>query len=138
MGVSAGARHVADVVANPGNADGAFAGAAMISGIYDLRLAEVDHYKPQYYGADPGGWPLASSKAALAQTTLPCLFTISELDPPDFQKQAFALVQARVAETGHWPRMHWLARHNHISSTSQIGCEHDDLGPIIEEFVRSV
>jgi len=136
MGVSAGGTHVADVVANPGEAAPHLAGAVMISGIYDLRIAEIDEVKPQYYGADPGGWPVASSKAGLAQTTLPCMFTISELDPPDFQKQALAVVEARVAETGHWPRMHWLPRHNHISSTSQIGCEHDDLGPLLADFVR--
>jgi triacylglycerol lipase len=138
MGVSAGATHVADTVANPGEAARHLAGAAMISGIYDLRIAEVDDFKPQYYGADTGGWPLASSKAALAQTELPCLFTVSEFDPSDFQKQALAVVQARVAETDRWPRMHWLKGHNHISNTSQIGCEHDDLGPLLADFIRGL
>lgn len=138
MGVSAGATHCADVVANPGDAKPYLAGAAMISGIYDLRLAEVDDFKPQYYGADTGGWPLASSKAALAQTDLPCLFAVSEFDPPDFQRQALALVEARVGETGHWPAMHWLKGHNHISNTSQIGCEHDDLGPLLANFISEL
>lgn len=138
MGVSAGATHCADVVANPGAAAAHLAGAAMISGIYDLRLAEADHFKPQYYGEDRGGWPLASSKAGLAQTALPCLFTISQFDPPDFQKQALAVVEAVVGETGHWPRMHWLAGHNHISNTSQIGCPHDDLGPLLADFIRGL
>jgi triacylglycerol lipase len=138
MGVSAGATHCADVVADPGDAAPHLGAAAMISGIYDLRIAEVDPFKPQYYGEDTGGWPQASSKAGLAQTKLPCLFTVSEFDPPDFQKQALALVEARVAETGHWPRMHWLAGHNHISNTSQIGSDHDDLGPLIADFIRGI
>lgn len=135
MGESAGATHVADVVANPGEAAGRLAGAAMISGIYDLRIAEVDQFKPQYYGADKGGWPLASSKAGLAQTRLPCMYTVSEFDPPDFQRQALALAEAVVGETGRWPRIHWLAGHNHISSTKQLGCPHDDLGPLLLDFI---
>lgn len=138
MGVSAGATHVADAVANPGEAAEHLAGAAMISGIYDLRLAEADQFKPQYYGEDKGGWPLASSKAGLAQTKLPCFYTISEFDPADFQKQALALVGAVVGETGHWPQMHWLKGHNHISNTSQIGCPHDDLGPLLADFIRGL
>jgi acetyl esterase/lipase len=138
MGVSAGAAHVADTVANPGEAAPHLAGAVMISGMYDLRIAEVDQFKPQYYGEDTGGWPLASSKAGLAQTKLPCMFTVSEFDPPDFQKQALAVVEAVVGETGHWPRMHWLAGHNHISNTSQIGSVHDDLGPLLLDFVRGL
>ncbi len=138
MGESAGATHVADVVANPGEAAAHLGGAAMISGIYDLRIAEIDPFKPQYYGEDKGGWPVASSKAGLAQTALPCMFTLSEFDPPDFQKQALALVEARVGETGHWPRIHWLKGHNHISSTKQLGCEHDDLGPLLSDFIRGL
>jgi acetyl esterase/lipase len=138
MGESAGATHVADVVANPGEAAPHLGGAVMLSGIYDLRIAEVDQFKPQYYGEDKGGWPLASSKAGLAQTTLPCMFTVSEFDPPDFQRQALALVEARVGETGHWPRIHWLRGHNHISTTKQLGSAHDDLGPLLRDFIKGL
>jgi triacylglycerol lipase len=137
-GVSAGATHVADTVANPGAAAAHLAGAAMLSGIYDLRLAEYDRFKPQYYGEDRGGWAIASSKAALAQTALPCLYTVSQFDPPDFQKQALALVEAVVGETGRWPRIHWLAGHNHQSCIVQIGSEHDDFGPLLADFIGNL
>jgi triacylglycerol lipase len=134
-GTSAGGTHVADVVAKPGDATPHLAGAAMISGIYDLVIAEMDQFKPQYYGADQAGWGAASTKAALAQTSLPCLYTVNELDPPDFQRQAMALAKARLAETGKWPLLHVLAGHNHVSSTMQIGSEFDDLGPLLAKFV---
>jgi triacylglycerol lipase len=138
MGESAGATHCADVVANPGEAAAHLGGAVMLSGIYDLRIAEVDQFKPQYYGEDKGGWPIASSKAGLAQTKLPCLFTVSQFDPPDFQKQARALVEAVVGETGHWPRIHWLKGHNHVSTTKQLGSPHDDLGPLLADFIKGL
>lgn len=134
-GTSAGGTHVADVVAKPGDAAPHLAGAAMISGIYDLVIAEMDQFKPQYYGADQAGWGAASTKAALAQTDLPCLYTVNEFDPPDFQRQAMALAKARLAETGKWPLLHVLAGHNHVSSTMQIGSEFDDLGPLLAKFV---
>src|SRR5690606_6723278 len=130
-GTSAGGTHVADVVARPGDAEPHLLGAAMISGIYDLLIAEADQFKPQYYGADRAGWGVASTKAALAQTSLPCFYTVSELDPPDFQRQAMALAKARLDETGQWPLMHVLAGHNHVSAAMQIGCEFDDLGPLL-------
>lgn len=134
-GESAGAAHCASVVAAPGAAEPHLGGAAMFSGMYDLRIAEYDQFKPQYYGEDQGGWGVASSKAGLAQSKLPCLFTVSEFDPPDFQKQALALVEAVVGETGHFPRIHWLAGHNHISTSKQLGTEYDQLGPLLLDFV---
>lgn len=138
MGTSAGATHVADAVAAPGAARGNIAGAVLLSGIYDLKIAELDQFKPAYYGDDQGAWARASSLPGLVATTIPCLFTISELDPEDFQQQAAALIAAFVAEKGHWPRVEQLAGHNHLSSASQIGSSVDTLGPIIAQFVRSI
>ena len=137
-GTSAGATHVADAVARPGDAAPHLAGAAMLSGIYDLAIADYDEFKPQYYGADRAGWGVASTKAALVQTQIPCLYTVSELDPPDFQRQAMALAKARLDETGQWPLLHVLAGHNHISSTMQIGSAFDDAGPLIAQFIRGL
>lgn len=138
MGTSAGATHVADVVANPGAAKGKIAGAMMISGIYDLALAEYDEFKPAYYGKDQADWHKASSVHGLIASDIPCFFTVSELDPPDFQMQAAALVSAWVAERQHWPRMHQLSGHNHLSSCSQLGTDHDALGPLAVKFLESI
>ena len=137
-GTSAGGTHVADVVTKPGDAQPHLLGAAMISGIYDLVIADADQFKPQYYGGDRAGWGVASTKAGLAQASLPCLYTVNELDPPDFQRQAMALAKARLEETGKWPLLHVLAGHNHVSAAMQIGSEFDDLGPLLAKFIRGL
>jgi len=136
MGTSAGATHVADAVAAPGAATGKIAGGVMISGIYDLALAERDQFKPAYYGEDQAGWNRASSLPGLLGANIPTLFTVSELDPPDFQKQAARLSSAWVDRNGHYPRLHLLDGHNHISSCSQIGTPDDTLGPLVARFAR--
>ena len=137
MGTSAGATHVADTIAAPGDAAGRIAGAVLLSGIYDMEIAERDQFKPAYYGEDKSTWTKASSLPGLAASPVPCLFTVSELDPPDFQRQATALVSAWVAEKGRWPRIIQLAGHNHLSSASQIGSTIDGLGAEIASFVRA-
>ena len=138
MGTSAGAVHVADAAIHSGDAGGNIAGAVMVSGIYDLDLAERDRFKPAYYGEDDSVWRDASSLGGLVAASLPMLFTVSELDPPDFQKQAAALVSAWVAAKGHWPRILPLAGHNHISSCSQLGGAVDSLGPQLAGFMRRI
>lgn len=138
MGTSAGATHVADVIAAPGDTVGRIAGAVLLSGIYDMEIAERDQFKPAYYGEDQTAWGRASSLPGLVASPLPCLFTLSELDPPDFQKQATRLAAAWVEEKGHWPRILQLVGDNHLSSASQIGSSVDALGPIIASFVRSI
>lgn len=135
MGQSAGATHVADFVAEPGSARGKFAGALMMSGVYDLSLADRSDMHRAYYGADETRWADCSTVGKLAATDTPCLFSISEYDPPMFQQQAAALVNARVAAKAHWPEMHWLAGHNHLSSVTQMGCDHDTLGPLLLDFI---
>lgn len=135
MGQSAGATHVADLVAEPGTAAGQFAGAMMISGLYDISQAERNDFHRAYYGDDEGLYAERSTIGKLATTRTPCLYSVSEYDPPDFQRQATALVGARVTATEYWPEMHWLAGHNHLSSVSQIGSEHDSLGPLVADFI---
>lgn len=136
MGQSAGATHVADAAAAASEAGIALAGAAMISGIYDVTQAEENDFQKAYYGADRAAYAARSSLRGLVDSSLPLLFSVSEFDPPDFQRQALLLVQNFVAAHGSWPRMHWLAGHNHLSSVSQIGSMHDTLGPLLVRFME--
>jgi triacylglycerol lipase len=134
MGTSAGATHVADAVALGAKV----AGALMISGIFDVGRAEPNDFRSAYYGKDEPDLTSRSTLSRLAATGTPCFFSVSEFDPDDFQNQALWLVEAWVAAHGRWPEMHWLAGHNHLSSVSQIGSPHDDLGPLIERFIARV
>lgn len=132
MGQSAGAVHVAGYVANPPLN---IAGAIMLSGLYDVVRAQRNPFQAAYYGEDPSRFSEQSTLGKLAATTLPCLYTVSEFDPPDFQRQAAWLVEAHTARQGRWPRVIQLPGHNHLSSVLQIGSALDTLGPELLRFI---
>ena len=141
MGQSAGAAHVASYVGGQGFAEQAaasIAGAIMLSGLYDVPSAARNPYQDAYFGTDPGHFAAQSSIDGLATTSVPCLFTVSENDPADFQRQAALLVTRRVAAKGKWPDFHWLEGHNHISPVHQIHSSVDELGPVLARFVARV
>jgi len=135
MGQSAGAVHVADYVAR---FSPTIAGALLISGIYDLAEAEPNQFQQAYYGQDPHGWGPASTAAGLLITKTPLMLTVSEFDPVDFQQQA-ASIAARYASTNKaFPRLHWLAGHNHLSPVLEIGTPDSDLEHHIMNFIATV
>lgn len=141
MGQSAGAAHVASYVGGQGFAEMAatsIAGAIMLSGLYDVPSAARNPYQDAYFGTDPSRFAAQSSIDGLAETSVPCLFTVSENDPADFQRQAALLVSRRVAAMGKWPDFHWLEGHNHISPVHQIHSPVDALGPVLARFVARV
>lgn len=136
MGHSAGATHVADVVAAPAAAEDKFAGAIMSSGFYDLSIAVRDPFKPQYYGAGLEDWSPMSPLRGLLASPAPCLFALCELDMAECHDQAKALVDAWFAARGQLPVVHVQAGHNHISGARQMGSEIDSFGPVIANFIR--
>jgi acetyl esterase/lipase len=154
MGQSAGAAHVAGYIAlvgrpilaaagfPAGSPDAGIAGAILISGLYDVTRADRNPFQAAYYGDDASRWAEQSSLERLAETSLPCFYTISEFDPPDFQRQAAWLVEAHACRQGRWPRLAQLTGHNHLSSVLQIGSApqggFDTLGPELLRFVHTV
>jgi len=140
MGQSAGAVHVAGYVAIRrlhAAPNGGIAGAIMVSGLYDVARADRNPFQSAYFGEDASRWPEQSTLESLAQTSVPCFYTVSELDPPDFQRQAAWLVEAHTTRHGRWPRMVQLAGHNHLSSVLEIGSAIDTLGPELLRFIHS-
>jgi triacylglycerol lipase len=141
MGQSAGAVHVANYLTDARfhrSAGRALAGALLISGVYDLTIADRNQFQKAYYGPDDSKWGQFSSLPGLVTTDLPLLVTVSELDPDDFQRQAAAFVAGRMAHKREYPRLLYLQGHNHLSSVLQIGTDADSLGPEIESFMRHV
>jgi triacylglycerol lipase len=139
MGQSAGAVHVAGYVAEPhlhAAPSGGIAGAIMVSGLYDVGRADRNPFQAAYYGEDPSRWPEQSTLEKLAGTSVPCFYSVSEFDPPDFQRQAAWLVEAHTARQGRWPRVIQLAGHNHLSSVQQVGSAVDTLGPELLHFIQ--
>jgi acetyl esterase/lipase len=137
MGQSAGAVHVATYLAGHHGAvpAAAVAGAILISGSYDLSTLEHSLYERAYFGTDATRFGAQSSLSGLLKTPVPCLFSVSELDPPMFQQQAAQLVQVHLKEKGIWPRMLYLAGHNHISSVLQLDTPVDMLGRELSNFI---
>ena len=137
-GQSAGGAHVAGYLAGHGLEAGdatPLAGAIMVSGVYDFGLAAPSAMHDAYFGNDRSLHASRSTVDALAGTAVPCLFTVCERDPLEFQRQAAAVVQARVARQGNWPAFAWLAGHNHLSSVLQLGSDVDNLGPAMRGFI---
>ena len=118
-------------------ADGAgIAGASMISGSYDVAQADANPFHLAYYGSAPEKWAERSTLGGLTTTDIPLFFSVSELDGADFQKQAALLVAEFTRVRGHFPQMHWLAGHNHLSPVLAIGSPAvDTLGPLIQQFI---
>lgn len=140
MGQSAGAVHVASYTAHPQfhPAGGAgIAGALLISCIFDPATAEVNSFHTAYYGEDASRYAACSTVDGLIATSVPVLATVSEFDGVDFQLQAAAYVAAYAKARQRYPRMHWLAGHNHLSPASEIGSPGAALEPIIQDFIAA-
>ncbi|WP_404713415.1 alpha/beta hydrolase [Sphingomonas sp. MMS24-J13] len=139
VGQSAGAAHVASYVAGCGGFSDAeapmIAGAIMMSGVYDLANSDHSPFEAAYYGTDASRFPEQSSVAGLARTPLPCLFTLAENDPENFQRQAALMIGPWVAAKGKWPDFVILKAHNHITPVHMLGGSADEVGPILKEFV---
>jgi triacylglycerol lipase len=141
MGQSAGGAHVAAYLAGqglPAGRDPGIAGAIMVSGIYDVASAGTSEMHRAYFGEDTDAWAARSTLQGLARTPVPCLYSISELDPPMFQHQATAAVAAVVQARGAWPAFAWLRGHNHLSSVLQLGSQVDGFGPELRRFIDAL
>jgi acetyl esterase/lipase len=141
VGQSAGAAHVAGYLAGQGVAAGsrpAVAASILMSGIYEPDMFERNPMHEVYFGADRGNYALRSTVLALAATSVPCLFTISEFDPAQFQRQLAAVFAARVAVCGRCPEVQFLPDHNHVSPAMQLGGEADSVGEKLAGYVRRV
>jgi acetyl esterase/lipase len=134
VGASAGAVHVGShLAAHPGPASGV-AGAALLSGLYDLPAFGGTAVLEAYYG--PGADLAAVSPiAGLSEAGIPLLVAVTEHDPPDHHRQWLLLAGAVQARSGRLPHMVYLPGHNHFSEVLHLGTEDDGLGRQLAHFV---
>ena len=137
MGHSAGATHVADVIASPGSANGKIAGAVISSGFYDLSTVIRDPFKPQYYGAEIEDWSHMSPLPGMVESDIPIMISLCEFDMDECQRQAMTLARACLEARGTWPNIHVQRGHNHMTACRQIGSNLDSMGPLLAGFIRS-
>jgi triacylglycerol lipase len=139
-GNSAGASHVASFVAGQGgsgrnSADPAtIAGAALLSGIYEIGTPQPGAPEHVYYGPNPG--PEVSSLPGLLDTPVPLLFSVAERDPLFFQEAAAGVVSAWVARHGTMPDLVWVEGHNHMSTIGSLTVDEAALGTALARFVE--
>jgi arylformamidase len=141
MGQSAGAVHVASYIAHsrfhsPGGAG--IAGGVMLSGLYDLTRAEPNPMHTAYFGDDVTKYDSLSTITGLGNSMIPLLFTVSEFDPLDFQRQAALLSVSFLEIRKALPRLLYLPDHNHLSSVLQLGTPCDSLGHELKNFIAGV
>lgn len=140
-GQSAGAAHVASYVAHKRfhvAPSGGIAGAVMMSGIYDTLNTTPNDFHRAYYGEERAMWGPAAMQAGLINSEIPLLFTVSELDPRDFQVAATRLAGEWGAARGEFPRLHYLEGHNHLSPALSLGSPEKEVEELIADFVRRV
>ncbi|MFO1504016.1 MAG: alpha/beta hydrolase [Steroidobacteraceae bacterium] len=139
LGQSAGATHVAAYTAHSrfhGTDGPGIAGALMTSGIYDPTTQTPNQFSLAYYGDSPATLVEARCTQGLLSTKVPLMFTVSEMDPKDFQDQAAQIAALWHAAKGTYPPMEYMAGHNHLSPAQCIGSSEDDLGPRIAKFIE--
>ncbi|MEO6153344.1 MAG: alpha/beta hydrolase [Croceibacterium sp.] len=140
-GQSAGAAHVASYVAHKRfhvAEHGGIAGAVMMSGIYDTLNTTPNDFHRAYYGEERAAWGPASMQAGLINSDIPLLFTVSELDPADFQRAAARLAGEWGTAKGEFPRLHYLEGHNHLSPATSLGSGETLTEELVAEFVGRV
>ncbi len=138
-GQSAGAAHVAGYLAGHGGAATlSLAAAVLMSGIYEPDLFARNPMHEVYFGIDRSLYPQRSAVLRLAATQVPCLFTISEFDPGQFQQQLAAVFAARTALCGKCPEVLFLPGQNHVSPAMQLGSEIDTAGGPLAAYVRRI
>lgn len=137
-GNSAGAVHVASFAAGQGAVQGgaspaSIAGAALLSGIYEIRTPRPGEPEHAYYGPNPG--PEASSLPGLLETPVPLLFSVSERDPGFFQQAAARVVAAWLERHGTVPDLVWVEGHNHMSTIASLTIDEPALGTALARFI---
>jgi triacylglycerol lipase len=83
-------------------------------------------------------WGPASMQAGLINSEIPLMFTVSELDPTDFQVAATRLASEWGAAKREFAPVHRLAGHNHLSPALSLGSPEREVEELVAEFVNRV
>jgi acetyl esterase/lipase len=138
MGTSAGAAHAGAYAVNPrfhGGDDAGIAGLVLLSGLYDMVTAPGSELKIAYFGHEEANYAAGSTLQGLTQTKIPLLLVLTELDPPEFQRQTLALLNQYLKHNGRLPYFVHMTGHNHLSSTMHLNTSDTYLGERIQDFV---
>ena len=141
VGQSAGAVHSATTLfddrARARHHD-AIRGAVLISGVYEITPDHEGGNINLYFGNDPEELVDRSSSNHVANSEIPVIIAIAELEPAFFGLSAAALMYALTRRDGHAPEFVRLKGHNHLSPVLNFGGPGDTFGPAIAEALRAL
>jgi acetyl esterase/lipase len=138
MGTSAGAAHAGAYAVNSrfhGGDDAGIAGLVLLSGLYDMVTAPGSDLKLAYFGDDVANYAAGSTLHGLTQTKIPLLLVLTEMDPPEFQRQTMVLLDQCLKHNHRLPFFVHMTGHNHLSSTMHLNTADGYLGERIQDFV---
>jgi acetyl esterase/lipase len=138
MGTSAGAAHAGAYAVNArfhAGDDAGIAGLVLLSGLYDMVTAPVSELEIAYFGHEEANYVAGSTLEGLTRTKIPLLLVLTEMDPPQFQRQTLVLLNQYLQHNGRLPYFVHLSGHNHLSSTMHLNTLDTYLGERIQDFV---
>jgi arylformamidase len=132
-GTSAGAVHIGTYL-QMGPDTGVIRGAVLLSGLYGVT--PLDDSDRLYFSTEEAVRAGRASLEAIAKTSVPLLLASAEFDPPRFQAETRALVQAVSEARGSLPRAHFASGHNHYTLAMHLGSSDTRLSDEILSFIR--
>jgi acetyl esterase/lipase len=138
MGTSAGAAHAGAYAVNArfhAGDDAGVAGLVLLSGLYDMVTAPGSELKIAYFGHDEANYLAGSTLQGLTHTRIPLLLVLTEMDPPEFQRQTLVLLNQYLQHHGRLPFFVHMTGHNHLSSTMHLNTPDAYLGERIRDFI---
>jgi acetyl esterase/lipase len=139
VGYSAGAFHVASLLAHPElqESDSDIAGVVLVSGIYRAD-ANPDAAEKAYFGADPGKYDERSAFPGILDIEKPMLLSWSVLDPPPLVAQGESLKARLCNSNAHCPHVTVLRNHDNLASAFTGDDSGEGLAAPTLELVREI
>jgi acetyl esterase/lipase len=139
VGYSAGAFHVASLLAHPEfqERDSGVAGAVLMSGIYHPS-ADAGAAEKSYFGADASKYDQRSAFPGILNVETPILLAWSALDPPRLVAQGEQLKQRLCNSPTRCPRTTVLKTGTGLSSAFGLDASGDSLAEPTLELVREI
>jgi acetyl esterase/lipase len=139
VGYSAGAFHVASLLAHPEfqERDSGVAGAVLVSGIY-RSSADASATEKSYFGADPSKYEERSAFPGILNIETPILLAWSAVDPPRLIAQGEKLKELLCNSATHCPHTTVLRNRDSLSSVLETNAPGANLAEPLRELVREI
>jgi acetyl esterase/lipase len=139
VGYSAGAFHVASLLAHPElrERDSDIAGAVLVSGIYRIG-ADASAAEKSYFGDDASKYSERSAVPGILRTGTPLLLAWSAADPPRLVAEGEKLRELLCNSIAHCPHISVLKSRDNLASVFGLDGSGEGLAQPIMELVREI